>query len=342
MSLSVLIHPASWTDLDSLARGDRVTLALGLLAATLLPAIVSGLLLWRWAKRRRVGPQLSRAAQLSWRLVLLFLLLGLYGSVRVAPLKAAVEHVLSSFLFVAAALVAARLVSGTIALVLSLSVAHVHNGERERIDREYVPLGSKIATLGIGIVFLITVLKHFDTDVSSLIAALGIGTLAIGLAAQQTLGNMLAGFTLLVDRPFRPGDRIRLASSEVGQVVAIGMRSTRIELPDTSLLIVPNTELVNSRVVNVKVPVRIEVRAVVAKAADAERALAIIEAIARERQLVNPQARLVGLASFGIELSLQANAGAVDAAALEAEVRRAVLAGLLSAQIEVGGRPISR
>ena len=81
-------------------------------------------------------------------------------------------------------------------------------------------------------------------------AALGVGSLAIGLAAQQTLGNMIAGFTLLVDRPFRVGDRIQLATGEQGEVLEIGVRSTRICLPTRNLLIVPNAELVNSRVVN--------------------------------------------------------------------------------------------
>ena len=73
--------------------------------------------------------------------------------------------------------------------------------------------------------------------------SLGVGSLAVGLAAQDTLANMFAGFTLMLDRPFRVGDRIQLASGEVGDVEAIGMRATRIKTSDETILVVPNSLL---------------------------------------------------------------------------------------------------
>src|SRR6185369_4384850 len=144
----------------------------------------------------------------------------------------------------------ARVAVNGIALLVGTSVTHVHAGERERLEREYVPLISKITTLAVALIVVIVVAKHFGKDVTSLVAALGVGSLAIGLAAQQTLGNMIAGFTLLFDRPFRVGDRIQLATGESGEVQDIGVRSTRIIMPSRNLLIVPNAELVNSQMVN--------------------------------------------------------------------------------------------
>ena len=93
-------------------------------------------------------------------------------------------------------------------------------------------------------------LQHLGVNVASLVVSLGVGSLAVGLAAQDTLANMFAGFTLMLDRPFRVGDRIQLASGELGDVEAIGMRATLIRTTDETLLVVPNSVLVKERLVN--------------------------------------------------------------------------------------------
>jgi small-conductance mechanosensitive channel len=104
---------------------------------------------------------------------------------------------------------------------------------------------------------VITLLQHFGVNVASLVVSLGVGSLAIGLAAQDTLSNMFAGFTLMADRPFRVGDRIRLASGETGDVEAIGMRATLIRTVDEAMLVVPNSALIKERVVNLSRPTRV-------------------------------------------------------------------------------------
>jgi MscS family membrane protein len=121
---------------------------------------------------------------------------------------------------------------------------------------EFGPLVGKLATVFIVLVAAITVLQHLGVNVSSLVVSLGVGSLAVGLAAQDTLSNMFAGFTLLLDRPFRVGDRIQLASGESGDVDTIGMRATRIKTGDEAILVVPNSLLVKDRVVNLTRPTR--------------------------------------------------------------------------------------
>jgi MscS family membrane protein len=119
---------------------------------------------------------------------------------------------------------------------------------------EFQPLVSKLFNVVAALVGVMIVLKHFNYDIWHIVGALGIGSLAIGLAAQPTLSNMIAGFTILIDRPFRPGDRIRLSTQETGEVLQIGMRSTQIRTLDGNLLTVPNSELSNSRVINFNYP----------------------------------------------------------------------------------------
>jgi MscS family membrane protein len=121
---------------------------------------------------------------------------------------------------------------------------------------EFQPLVSKLFNIVAVLVGTMIVLRHFNYDIWHIVGALGIGSLAIGLAAQPTLSNMIAGFTLLIDRPFRPGDRIKLSSQESGDVIQIGMRSTQIRTLDGNMLVVPNSELSNSRVINFNFPTR--------------------------------------------------------------------------------------
>jgi MscS family membrane protein len=121
---------------------------------------------------------------------------------------------------------------------------------------EFGPLFSKVGKAFIGVLAAIAVLQHLGVNVASLVVSLGVGSLAVGLAAQDTLANMFAGFTLMLDRPFRVGDRIQLASGEQGDVEAIGVRATVIRTSDESLLIVPNSALVKERLINLSQPTR--------------------------------------------------------------------------------------
>ena len=122
------------------------------------------------------------------------------------------------------------------------------------LQAEFMPLIRKLWAIFIILAGLMIVMKHFHYDIISLVAALGVGSLAIGLAAKDTLANMISGFTIMVDRPIRPGDRIVMNDGEMGDVVAIGLRSTKIQKMDHTLLIVPNNDLVNARITNLSYP----------------------------------------------------------------------------------------
>jgi len=120
-------------------------------------------------------------------------------------------------------------------------------------------LGQRAGKMLVVIVSIIVILDRFGINVSALVTALGIGGLAISLAAQDTLSNMISGIMLLMDQPFQIGDRIEIqgltaALSTWGDVVDIGLRSTRIRTRDNRMVIVPNTNISKNQVINYTFP----------------------------------------------------------------------------------------
>jgi small-conductance mechanosensitive channel len=91
--------------------------------------------------------------------------------------------------------------------------------------------------------------------VSGLIATLGIGSFAIALAAQAALSDIISGFIIMVDRPYSIGDRIEILDLDTwGDVIDIGLRSTRVRTRDARMVIVPNSVIGKSLVVNYSFP----------------------------------------------------------------------------------------
>ncbi len=105
------------------------------------------------------------------------------------------------------------------------------------------------------LVGIIYVMDYLGFNISALLTAIGIGGLALSLAAQDTIANMISGVIILIDQPFRAGDRIEIQELNTwGDVVSIGLRSTRIRTLDNRLVIVPNSSISNNQVVNYTYP----------------------------------------------------------------------------------------
>ena len=160
----------------------------------------------------------------------------------------------------------------------------------------------------------VTMLGHFGVDVSSMLVFLGGGSVAIALAAQETLANMIAGFVIMFDQPFRIGNRIKLPTGETGDVFGIGLRSTKILDSDNNVIVIPNAELTKSRVINFSYPsaeIRILIDIPVAYGTDIGRAKSIMLSAARENheilKIPAPEAILLAMNESSCQLQLIAN-----------------------------------
>lgn len=121
-------------------------------------------------------------------------------------------------------------------------------GPRSRIGL-VLPLGRRVAkTLLITLAFLL-LLAQFGVDVSAFLVGLGVGGLAIALAAQKILENLFGGAVLSLDQPFQVGDLCKCGDI-LGYIEEIGVRSTRIRSLDRTLVTIPNSKLADMSIEN--------------------------------------------------------------------------------------------
>ncbi len=113
-------------------------------------------------------------------------------------------------------------------------------------DDSVLPLIHRFSTVVVVLIGLVFVLNRWGINVGPLLAGLGIAGVAIAFALQSTLGNILSGIALVLDKNFQVGDVIDLMDQQepkMGTVVDIGFRSTKIATADNEILVIPNAQL---------------------------------------------------------------------------------------------------
>jgi MscS family membrane protein len=138
------------------------------------------------------------------------------------------------------------------ALVRSLTVAgDVISRSRWAVEhgasRSLVPLGIRAGKVAVVALAVVAMLSEFGYPVGGVVAGLGVGGLALALAAQKTGENLFGAFSIGLDQPFREGDFVKIEDF-VGTVEAIGLRSTRIRTLDRTVITLPNGKLADMRI----------------------------------------------------------------------------------------------
>lgn len=123
-----------------------------------------------------------------------------------------------------------------------------------KLDEVLLPLLHKFSKVIFVVVAMMWLLSIWGINITPYLAGVGISGIVLGLALQDSLKNVFGGVALIIDGAIKVGDKIRLESGEVGDVIDVGLRSTKIRTYDNEELTVPNGYLSDSRVQNYTKP----------------------------------------------------------------------------------------
>jgi MscS family membrane protein len=112
-----------------------------------------------------------------------------------------------------------------------------------------VPMGRRIVKVFLFAIAVLSLLQNLGFNITSILAGLGIGGLAVALAAQKTLENVFGGLMVVLDRPVKIGDFCAVGD-HMGTIEDIGMRSSRLRTLDRTVVSIPNSEFSNDRIEN--------------------------------------------------------------------------------------------
>jgi MscS family membrane protein len=126
--------------------------------------------------------------------------------------------------------------------IIDIAFTHVQsrNASERRLSASVLPLGMRVVRIGIFLIAALVILASWGYNTNAILAGLGVGGLAVALAAQKTIENLFGALALISDRPVLVGDFCQFGTQS-GTVEDIGLRSTRIRTNDRTMVTIPNS-----------------------------------------------------------------------------------------------------
>lgn len=146
------------------------------------------------------------------------------------------------------------IVSVTLAVGRFLAAAIASYADRLHLEITVTGLTTALAKGTVYLCGALVLLNTLGISITPILTALGVGGLAVALALQGSLANLFAGIHILVEKPLRVGDYIKLESGQEGYVADIGWRTTRIRMLPNNMIVVPNAKLAESILTNYYLP----------------------------------------------------------------------------------------
>jgi MscS family membrane protein len=182
--------------------------------------------------------------------VFMVIVMGIWMALRTLTLPDAVNTVIANAYQVIVALLVGWLLSRLFDAFYKQYLKPLADKSENDLDDQLMPIISKGVKMIIWAMAIIIGLNNAGYDVAALIAGLGIGGLALAMAAKDTVSNVFGGVTIFTDQPFKIGDRIKVAGYD-GTVIEIGVRSTRLKTLEGRIVTMPNAKFADAPVENI-------------------------------------------------------------------------------------------
>ena len=189
---------------------------------------------------------------IRWLVVILMLQV---ATVRLAFISSKFKTLLNDVYFVLGLILIFHILWRLISLAAEEFHSRASKAGRQKEMDSLITLSVWVLRITIIIISVSILLSHFGINITIFAVALGIGALTLSLAARDSIADVITGALILIDRPYRIGDRIEIRGIETwGDVVEIGMRSTQILTMNNRMVIVPNSQIGKDQVVNYTYP----------------------------------------------------------------------------------------
>jgi len=205
----------------------------------------------KWAKKTPSQLDDIILSKINFPVFYLIILYGITTAIAFLPLSTSFKAVLSRIIISITLIILCYLA----ALFLNLLIKAWLNKTEQIIgkhrQKDLLAVSRKILNFVIFILLIIFILSIWGIKVTALVASLGIAGIVVGLALQTTLANIFGGIFLIADGSFKIGDFVQLETGEAGEIIDVGLRSTRIKSFDEgNEIVVPNSILMNSKIIN--------------------------------------------------------------------------------------------
>jgi MscS family membrane protein len=233
----------------------------------IISAILVGTWVARWFIVSVIAPRLARVLQKRTKTTLdermleaiepplrfLIGIVGIWAALAVlkmsGPLRIVAYHIMSSLIAVAIFWALYRSVDVVADAVRALTRRKPGGPLTTALDKKLLDAVQQLTRMLIILITFSVIMEEWGYSIAGLMAGLGLGGLAVALAAQDALANLIGYFVILADEPFVLGEFV-VIGDQSGTVERMGLRSARLRTSDQSLVAVPNKTIVNSNVVN--------------------------------------------------------------------------------------------